>query len=142
MVPTFYPSTPDRARAGSVSVAAAEVANGVVIRMLDAPAFVLSGVVVSRGGSPVGGAVVMVVSERPADFPVWGLRCVTTDARGRFAVATLTTGPYNVTAARPGSGTAAGCRPGSSPVYREDSTVQIRIEMTGPREDVRLVVRD
>jgi hypothetical protein len=110
--------------------------------MVDVPVFSFGGEVVNRVGQPVAGAVVMAVAEQPADLPVWPLRCVTTDARGRFTMTALPAGPYSVTAARPRPDAPESCRPGSSPLYREDSTVQMRIEISGQRDAVRVAVRD
>ena len=111
-VPTYYPGTrtPDSAQA--ITVIAGETVKDVDLRLIETPAFQISGVVVDESGAAVAGAAVSVNPERD---PASGIPLmftlpsnVRTNADGTFSVPNLSPGAYVVTVGVPITGVPAG----------------------------------
>src|SRR5215204_3340031 len=62
---TYYPGTNDQAAAQPIKVAAGETIYNIVFNMQSAPGFRVSGRVVDENGTPVSGAMVMLMPARP-----------------------------------------------------------------------------
>jgi protocatechuate 3,4-dioxygenase beta subunit len=103
LMPTYFPSTTEPDAAQPIWVTAGQTSGDVAIRMLAGPAFQITGVVVDDGGSPVGGAMVVVTPDRSGSGPYAGPfpSQPRTDADGRFAVDGITAGEYILSAAAP-----------------------------------------
>ena len=66
-VPTYFPATSDALAAHPVVVAAGQTSADVVIRMIQVPAFQVSGVVLDQRGQPVADAIVRLVVDDPGE---------------------------------------------------------------------------
>jgi hypothetical protein len=64
-VPTYFPSTPDRAAAAPITVQAGVVQGGYDVRLQTAPVYRVRGVVLQEDGKPAAKAVVNLVSKSP-----------------------------------------------------------------------------
>jgi protocatechuate 3,4-dioxygenase beta subunit len=161
MATTFYPRGLDRADARIVSVAAGQTTSGIEIRIVEAPAYHVSGVVVDEAGAAVPNAMVFANimtlggSMGPFDAP----RRTQTDEQGRFTLTGMTPGAYNVNASipfrpptavgavsSPGaiSGTVTGIVTSSVVAVPSGATIpsQARVTITdGNVADLRIVVR-
>jgi hypothetical protein len=104
MLPTYYPGTSDAVAAQPIAVAAGETSVDVVIRMIQVPAFQVSGVVLDQRGQPVPDAMVKLVVEEPGapvPFMMGPWRQSRSDASGRFTIANVTSGTYTLLAIAP-----------------------------------------
>jgi protocatechuate 3,4-dioxygenase beta subunit len=103
VLPTFFPGTPDPTAAQPVTVGAGETSVDVVIRMIGAPAFQVSGVVVDQRGRPVDNVMIRLAVDQPyppmAFMEPWIQS--RTDASGRFTVNNVTSGSYTLVAIPP-----------------------------------------
>lgn len=100
-LPTYFPNTTDVASATPVRIEAGHTVEGVVIQMLGAPAFQVSGVVVDETGMPIVDALVKLTpDEPPAAVPFTGVPGgqAHTDATGRFLVPGLLSRRYTLLA--------------------------------------------
>lgn len=104
VVPTYFPGTLDHAMAQAITVDSGQTYADVVIRLLEVPAFRVSGIVRHEDGRPVANALVRLTSEGPsARTPYFGgpNMQVRTDAAGRYAINNVTAGAYSLTAIAP-----------------------------------------
>lgn len=108
VVPTYYPSGRTTDSAQMITVAAGETVPSVDIRLLIAPAFQLSGMVVDEDGAPVGGAMITVMPDRG---PMGGMPMMfgppsmsRANADGSYVVANLPSGAYSVRVSLPMTG--------------------------------------
>jgi protocatechuate 3,4-dioxygenase beta subunit len=122
LLPTYFPGTSDRAAAQPISLDGGQTSSEIVIRMVDAPAFEVSGVVRDEAGRPVVNAMVRLVTEGPDGQPtfrmgLWDYQS-RTDSSGTFTMHSVTNGTYTLLAIAPivisgpaggrGAGTATG----------------------------------
>jgi hypothetical protein len=91
---TFYPGTADALAAHPVTVAAGQVASGIVFRILTAQTYQVSGIVVDRTGAPVAGATVMLRSDPRNGVGLWPGGQGRSDAGGNFVIGGVTPGSY------------------------------------------------
>jgi protocatechuate 3,4-dioxygenase beta subunit len=168
MFPTYFPDTSDPAAAQPVSVAAGQTASDVVIRMVGAPAFQVSGVVRDEAGTPVAHALVRLDGDDPSGGPAMFMthRQSRTDATGHFAINNVTNGAYTLLAIAPvlisrqdsaagasmiwgsvsGSGVRGGAvmtetRNGTTVQYRDDLATRVPITVNdGNVEGLEVVV--
>jgi protocatechuate 3,4-dioxygenase beta subunit len=104
MMATYFPGTTDRAAAQAISVDAGQTSAEIVIRMISAAAFRVSGVVSDEGGKPVANAMVRLSSDEAAAQPPFMMASwnrVRTDASGRFTIDNVTNGTYTLLAVPP-----------------------------------------
>lgn len=169
MLPTYFPDTSDPAAAHPVSVAAGQTASDVVIRMVGAAAFQVSGVVRDEAGEPVANTLVKLVGDDPSGGPAMFmmLRQSRSDGTGRFAINNVTNGAYTLLAIAPvlisrqdsaggpsgisGSVSGSGVRGravmtetrnGTTIQYRDDLATRVPITVNdGNVEDLEVVVR-
>ena len=115
---TFYPSVVDSASAQSVSLVAGQTSDALVIALQMVPAFQIAGVVVDESGTPIPGAMVMLTPDRSSGMVFMGPSGPPsrTDASGKFSIANVAGGRYQLMAAIPnvisGSGVGAGAAGG------------------------------
>jgi hypothetical protein len=104
VLPTYFPGTSDALAAQPIAVAAGETSADVVIRMIQVPAFQVSGVVLDQRGQPLADAVVRLVVDEPGG-PMPFLRGPLTqsrsDATGKFTIGNVTSGTYTLVAIAP-----------------------------------------
>jgi protocatechuate 3,4-dioxygenase beta subunit len=100
-VTTYYPGTRDQATAQTIHVAAAQTIDNVVFGMLSAPAYRISGVVVDDAGTPVSGAMVMVMTDSRTGPPMGPSGNARSLEDGTFVVMTVPTGTYRLIATVP-----------------------------------------
>lgn len=112
MLPTYFPGTSDPTAAQPIAIGPGQTSADVVIRMMSAPAFQLSGVIVDQQGRPVENAMVRLVVDDPNRAMMfmmgpWGQS--RSDASGKFSIENVTSGNYTLVAtpARVASGRAA-----------------------------------
>ena len=104
LLPTFFPSTPDQAGAEPITLGAGQTSEPLVITMVGAPAFQVSGVVVDESGKPVSNAVVRLSQEDAGGRPLVMMRPWNqsrTDQAGRFTIGDVTPGAYTLLAIAP-----------------------------------------
>jgi hypothetical protein len=104
VLPTYFPGTSDRAAAQPITVGAGQMSAEIIIRMVSAPAFQVSGVVRDGSGRPVANAMVRLTLEEPAaqfTFMMGPGSQSRTDASGRFAINNMTDGAYTLVAVAP-----------------------------------------
>jgi hypothetical protein len=104
VVPTYFPGTPDQLAAQSIIVESGQTYPDVVIRLIEAPAFHVSGIVRNEAGRPVANALVRVAPEGArARMPYLGGPSMQahTDAAGRYSITNITPGAYTLTAIAP-----------------------------------------
>jgi carboxypeptidase family protein len=112
-VTTYYPGTRDQATAQSIHVSAAQTIDNVVFTILSAPAYRISGIVVDDAGSPVAGAMVMLMTDsRTGPFMDRSSNARSLED-GTFVVATVPAGTYRLIATVPMTITSAGAGAGS-----------------------------
>lgn len=104
LLPTFFPSTSDQSGAEPITLGAGQTSEPLVITMVGAPAFQVSGVVVDESGKPVSNAVVKLSQEDaggrpPVMMQPWNQ--ARTDQAGRFTVGNVTPGAYTLLAIAP-----------------------------------------
>jgi hypothetical protein len=101
-VMTFYPGTTDASTAQPVTLGPGQVATGIVIRILTAQTYQVSGTVIDRQGAPVAGATVMLRNDpRTSDFGPLPTANGRSDARGHFLIGGVTPGSYMAMASVP-----------------------------------------
>jgi hypothetical protein len=102
MVPTFFPDVTDPDSARTITVAPGQTSDAIVIRMLEAPAFQVSGIVVDESGQPVANAMVRLDTD-PATGPSFFGRFLQarTNATGAFTITNVTTATYLLVAIPP-----------------------------------------
>lgn len=103
LIPTYFPDATDPAGAHAITLGAGQTSDAIVIRMLDAPAFRVSGVVVDETGRPVANAIVRLDSD-PADVPTFSFGRylqTRTDASGVFTIGHVTSATYTLVAIAP-----------------------------------------
>ena len=104
LVPTFFPSTSDQAGAEPITLGAGQTSEPLVITMVGAPAFQVSGVVVDESGKPVANAVVRLRQEDAGGRPMFTMQPWNqsrTDQAGRFSLGNVTPGAYTLLAIAP-----------------------------------------
>ena len=104
MLPTYFPNAPDSQSAHPVAVAAGQTSGDIVVRIISAAAFEVSGVVLDEAGRPVENAVVRLdVSNTAGWAPLMMARWNQgrTDASGRFTISDITNGSYTLLAIAP-----------------------------------------
>jgi protocatechuate 3,4-dioxygenase beta subunit len=105
LLPTFFPSAADQGGAESITVGAGQTSESLVITMVGAPAYQVSGIVVDESGKPVANAMVRLIQEdagRGAAFMMmrpWNQG--RTDGTGRFSLSHVTPGSYVLLAVAP-----------------------------------------
>src|SRR3954468_23833867 len=104
VVPTYFPGTADQLAAQSIIVDSGQTYSDVVIRLIEAPAFHVSGIVRNEAGRPVANALVRLTAEgASARMPYVGGPNLQarTDAAGRYWINSVTAGTYTLTAIAP-----------------------------------------
>lgn len=104
MLPTYFAGTSDPDAAQPIAVGAGQTADGVVIRMISAPAFRVSGTVLDDRGRPVVNAMVRLMPDRPAARPMFMMAPWSqsrTDTSGTFTINNVTNGTYTLLAVAP-----------------------------------------
>lgn len=107
MLPTYYPGTADRAAAHPITLAGGQTANDVVVRMVTAAAYQVSGIVRDQAGRPVEHAMVRLTADDaqgargPMMFGFNVMHASRTDAGGRFTIGNVTSGAYSLVVAPP-----------------------------------------
>ena len=101
VVMTFYPGTADESAAQPVTVAAGQVATGLVIRLLTARSYQVSGTVADENGAPIAGAIVMLRADPRAPLPFAIVGQGRSDTGGRFVIGGITPGSYVAMASVP-----------------------------------------
>lgn len=97
-VMTFYPGTADSSAALPVMAAAGQVASGIVIRLVTAQTYQVSGTVVDENGMPVAGAMVVLRADLRSGFGAMPAGEGRSDAGGTFVIGGVTPGSYLATA--------------------------------------------
>jgi protocatechuate 3,4-dioxygenase beta subunit len=171
VVPTYFPGTPDQLAAQSIIVESGQTYPDVVIRLIEAPAFHVSGIVRNEAGRPVANALVRVAPEGArARMPYLGGPSMQahTDAAGRYSITNITAGAYTLTAIAPivvtrtpvpasgggggvaletvsgstGGGVTTENRSGVTTEYRDDRGTQVPITIGDASiDDLAVVVR-
>lgn len=99
VVPTFFPGTPDAASAQTIVVGAGQTTGDIIMRMMTAVAFEVSGTVLDETGQAVAGALVRLQPQREGPMPLAGLPIQgRTDERGAFTLRNVTNGSYSLIA--------------------------------------------
>ena len=104
LLPTFFPSTSDQASAEPITLGAAQTSESLVITMVGAPAFQVSGMVVDESGKPVANAMVRLGQEDASGRTMFMMQPwsqARTDAGGRFSLSSVTPGAYTLLAVAP-----------------------------------------
>jgi protocatechuate 3,4-dioxygenase beta subunit len=104
MVPTYFPSTTDSSAAQPVHVTAGQTANDVVVLMVVASAFRVSGAVVDEAGQAVTNAMVRLMPQNGSGPPqpmMGPFNQGRTDAKGGFSFDAVTNGAYTLIAVPP-----------------------------------------
>src|SRR5262249_3684151 len=108
----YYPAARAIDAAQAITVTAGETVKDADIRVIETPAFQITGIVIDEAGAPVAGAAVSVMPDRnPANgtaFMFAPPSNVTTNADGTFSVPNLSSGIYVVSAGVPMTGVPAG----------------------------------
>jgi hypothetical protein len=96
---TFFPGTADPASAQVLAVSGGQTVAGIEFRVVTAPTFKVSGVIVDELGAPVPGAQVTLVADVRATGGASGrIGDARSDAAGRFVIDNVASGPYYATA--------------------------------------------
>lgn len=104
MLPTYFPGTTDSRAAQPINVGAGQTSSDVVIRMVTAPAFQVSGLVADETGRPVANAIVRLMRDEPNGRPPFAgspWHQSRTDASGRFTINNAIDGTYTLLAIAP-----------------------------------------
>ena len=130
-----------------------QTTDDVVVRMVAAPAFEVSGVVLDDAGAPVQGAMVRLTYQdgsAPMASMMSGFNQVRTDASGSFSLANVTIGAYTLIAVPPvvvgtpqraaggsstfstffGGGVVTESRNGTTVQYRDDQGTQVPVTVS------------
>jgi len=104
VVPTYFPGTRDQLAAQPIVVDSGQTYSDLVIRLIEAPAFRVSGIIRNEDGRPVANALVRLTPEgASARTPYLGgpNMQVRTDSAGRYSISNITAGGYTLTAIAP-----------------------------------------
>jgi protocatechuate 3,4-dioxygenase beta subunit len=105
LAPTFYPGTTSMSAAQGVTVTGGQTYGEIVVRLVTAVTYQISGIVVDQNGAPVEGAMVSLMPDRsttPMPMMMMGPNGrIRTDAAGRFTVNGVLDGQYTIAAAAP-----------------------------------------
>ena len=104
LLPTYFPGTTDAAAAQPVSVAGGQTSGEVLIEMIGAAAFQVSGVIVDEAGRPVANAMVRLIVDDATVVPNFMMarsHPSRTDESGMFTIGDVTNGSYVLLAAAP-----------------------------------------
>jgi hypothetical protein len=104
MVPTYFPSTTDSSAAQPIHVTAGQTASDVVVQMVTASAFRVSGAVVDEAGQAVTNAMVRLMPQNASGPPqpmMGPFNQGRTDAKGEFSFDAVTNGAYTLIAVPP-----------------------------------------
>lgn len=103
LVATFFPDATDSSLAQTITVGAGQTTDQIVIRMNDAPAFQVSGIVVDEDGRPVANAMVRL--DPPGDgrprFTFGPFLQARTNSTGAFSIGNVTSATYTLVAIPP-----------------------------------------
>lgn len=103
LVPTYFPDVTNPDSAQTITLTAGQTSDVIVIRMLEAPAFQVSGVVVDDSGRPVANALVRLDPD-PAGGPWFSFGRFLqgrTNASGSFTISNVTAATYMLVAIAP-----------------------------------------
>jgi hypothetical protein len=102
---TYYPGTADAATAQALMVGAGETVGGIEFRILTAPTFKVSGVVVDDRGRPIAGATIRLAGDSRASGGIAAgiIGDGRSDAAGKFSIGNVRSGAYYATATAPSS---------------------------------------
>jgi hypothetical protein len=128
---TYYPGTADAFAAHPVTVAAGQVATGIVFRIVMAQTYQVSGTVVDQTGAPVAGASVMLRGDPRTGFGPWPGSQGRSDASGNFVIGGIPPGSYMAMASVPLTAGSRGASSGSL-----DSLPRIVRPVSGPEPNV------
>ncbi len=95
LAPTYYPGTPDKDAAQVIAVGSAQTVSGLQFSMVSLPAHQVSGVLVDEAGSPLAGAIVMLMIDPKKGGPPTPATGQT-DENGRFKIGGIVPGTYRV----------------------------------------------
>jgi hypothetical protein len=116
LLPTYFPDATDPSTAQPVAIAAGQTSGEVVIRMVGAPSFQVSGVVLDESRRPVANAIVRLNPEGQGGrfpFMMGHMNQARTEASGAFTIDGVTSGSYTLLAIAPvTSGRGNGRAPG------------------------------
>jgi hypothetical protein len=99
---TYYAGTIDQATAQTIKIAAGETVENIVFSLQSVPAFRISGRVVDENGTPVAGAVVMLIGADPRANAFMGpMGNARTGDDGRFTISEVPSGTYRVNGSVP-----------------------------------------
>lgn len=102
LLPTFYPGTIDGEQAEPIALRAGETSADVVVQVVAAPTYRISGIVTDDAGEAVSDAMVRLADAAPAGPGMEiGERSTRTDANGAFELAGLTSGTHTLLAIAP-----------------------------------------
>jgi hypothetical protein len=98
LVATFFPDASEPGNAQTVVVGAGQTSDAIVIRMKDAPAFQVSGIVLDEAGRPVANAMVRLDPDVQTGrlYHFWGLSTTRTNASGAFSINNVTSASYTL----------------------------------------------
>jgi protocatechuate 3,4-dioxygenase beta subunit len=101
--PTYFPAALDSRSAQSIPLAAGQTSSDVIIRMIEAPARSVTGVVVDESGRPVANGLVRLTPATMSEpqFMTAGLFQTHTDQSGAFIINGMTSGSYKLIAIAP-----------------------------------------
>jgi len=98
---TYYPGTTDTAAAQPIAVARGTEVGNISFMLLSLPAFRVSGLVVDENGSPIAGAMVMLMSDPRNGIFMGPAGNGRSGDDGRFAIDNVVTGTYRASASVP-----------------------------------------
>jgi hypothetical protein len=101
LAPTYYNSVTDAAAAHPIVVAAGQTVDEIVIKVLEAAAYQITGTVVDGSGAPVANALVAMTVDGQAGsgLPFFQPGRARTDAKGAFTITNVINGTYLIGAA-------------------------------------------
>jgi hypothetical protein len=103
-LPTYFSGTADVRGAQPIAVGAGQTAGDIEIRMIGAPAFQVSGVVLDEARRPVANAMVRLTIDDPTGGPTFMMGLphhARTDRSGTFSINNVTSGTYTLLAEAP-----------------------------------------
>jgi hypothetical protein len=103
LVATFFPDATESSLAQTITVGAGQTTDSIVIRMTDAPAFQVSGIVVDGDGRPVANAMVRLDPPRDGrpHFTFGPSLQARTNSTGAFSLSNVTSATYTLVAIAP-----------------------------------------
>jgi len=140
-VPTYYPAFAELSSASLIDVTAGNTTNAIDVRILEAPTFVVSGVVVDRTGRPVAGAVAALSAVNGIIVSPY---TATTRNDGTFSTS-VPSGTYRLVATMPvimyaGPSTSMSLRFAPSTTLGLDEMVEVAVDGY-PVSGVRVVIQ-